>query len=542
MTDQTTPLKYTNGTIPNDPRAAEADLFKLVASCYADPLRFVKAMYTWGEGELRGWDGPDKWQEEFLVNWGEQIKKRGFDGVHAVMPILDATVSGHGIGKSALVAWIIQFIMSTRPYATGTVTAGKLVQLETKTWAQLAKWHSLSVNKHWFRWYGTRNNLAFRCILEDEHGESLENRWFCTGQTCKEENSDSFQGQHAANATSFYIFDEASAVPDAIWEVADWGLTDGEPMWFVFGNPVKNTGRFYECFHGREEKNRWVSRQIDSRNAKIPNREMIDGMVAAKGEDSDYIRVRVRGVFPRAGSTQFIAGDSVREAVRREVIPDPMAPLILGVDVARFGDDETVLIFRRGNDARSIPMVTAHGWDTMQTADRVAHEILEKKVDAVFIEGVGVGGGVVDRLKQRGFKVHEVNPGGRANIQSTRGKQKQEFANKRAEFWSKGKEWLEKGCLPADVDLEEELTLPEYEFDASGRLKLEPKKEMKKRLGKSPDRADALLLTFSEKVMPREERDRIPQQAESDYDILKGIPSASPFENTMAEADYDIFG
>ena len=147
------------------------------------------------------------------------VRERGFDGVDAVSPIRMATASGHGIGKSTIVGWLVCWIMSTRPHCIGTVTANTFVQLQTKTWSAIAKWKELCITSHWFEMTGTTM-----------YHKEAPKTWFASAQTCREENSEAFAGQHAANSTSFYIFDEASAVPDKIWEVAEGGLSDGEPM------------------------------------------------------------------------------------------------------------------------------------------------------------------------------------------------------------------------------------------------------------------------------------------------------------------------
>ena len=189
------------------------------------------------------------------------FKDRAFDGTNAVNPILKAISSGHGIGKSTFTAWITLFILSTRPYARGIVTATPSDQLKTKPWAEPGKWHTLAINQPWFVYSNTKGNMTLKHV-------NYSNSWRADGMTCREENSESFSGLHAANSTPFYLFDEASGIPDAIWDVAEGGTTDGEPLWMVFGNPIRNTGRFRECFRkfrhrseerrvGKECRSRW---------------------------------------------------------------------------------------------------------------------------------------------------------------------------------------------------------------------------------------------------------------------------------------------
>lgn len=515
------PERRTAYDIHHDPRRAEEELLDAIAATYDDARAFVMLAFEWGEGELAAFDGPEEWQCKFLDRVSLQVREHGFNGRDAVDPIREAVASGHGIGKSALVAWVILWIMSTRPYCKGTVTASTVTQLETKTWPELAKWHKRAINRHWFAWQGSKNNLRFKCILKDAKGDSVEDGWYTSGQTCKEENSESFAGQHAVDSTSFYIFDEASAVPDKIWEVAEGGMTDGEPMWFNFGNPTRNDGRFRDCFD--KHRRRWNCQQIDSREVRITNKRQIAEWIEDYGEDSDFVRVRVKGQFPRASEYQYIAGDTVDHAFARELMRDPGAARVGGVDIARFGEDDTVFHFRQGLDGRTMPKIRMHGADTMEIADKCAEMLHRYKLDALFIEDVGIGAGVVDRLRQLGygFRVIAVNPGSKASDTN-------KWASKREEMWSKGKDWLDRGCLAADPELRADLIAPMYEFGSNNKIVLESKKATKKRINRSTDHADALMLTFAAEVERRDMGGRGGRQeyAESDYDVTGGLPGS----------------
>lgn len=478
-----------------------------MAALFADPLGFVRYAFAWGQGELADLPGPRAWQAAFLEEIGGQVAQHRFDGRRPVAPILMTTASGHGIGKSALTAWLILWILSTRPGAKGIVTANTADQLRTKTWAELGKWWRRSITRHWFDYAQTRGNLA---LVSREAPET----WRCDALTCREEQSESFAGLHAADSTPFYIFDEASAVPDAIWNVAMGGLTDGEPMFFAFGNPTRNSGRFFETHH--KLRHRWSRRQIDSREVEGTNHDLFAEWVSDFGEDSDFVRVRVRGRFPRSGSLQFIGFDLVEAAMSATPTMVAGAPLILGVDVARFGDDQSVLAYRRGRDARALPWEAYRGLDTMDLAGRVAAAIVTLKPDAVFIDEGGVGGGVVDRLRQLGHRVFGVNfaakPGGGSLAQV--GAAGERYANKRAEMWGALRAWLKAGgVLPDDTDLAAELTALEYGFTHDGAIRLERKEDMKRRGLASPDRADALALTFAQPVGPSRPRDPPPAAA-----------------------------
>ncbi len=237
-------------------RQIDLDLADDAALYYADPLGFVMWAFPWGEAatELQNYAGPDVWQEVELREIGQQVKDRAFNGVDAVLPILRATASGHGIGKSALTSWLILWLMSTRPRCRGTVTANTADQLKTKTWGELSKWLSLCITGHWFVYHNSKGNMNLRHLQNPE-------KWRVDAYTCKEENSEAFAGQHAADSTSFYIFDESGYIPSKIFEVAEGGLTDGEPMFFCYGNPTRNFGRFFECFN--RLKHRWVTKQRD---------------------------------------------------------------------------------------------------------------------------------------------------------------------------------------------------------------------------------------------------------------------------------------
>jgi hypothetical protein len=495
-------------------------LAKEVSRYYADPYGFVLAMFDWDSPELKPFGGPDLWQRNFLNELSLDIKNRGFNGAIAVDPIRKAASSGHGIGKSALVSWLILFIMSTRPYSKGVVTANTSEQLKTKTWAELGKWKKRCLTGRWFDYFSSRGNLS---MVSKTHPEE----WRVDAQTCREENSESFAGLHAANSTPFYIFDEASAVPDKIWDVSEGGTTDGEPMWFAFGNPTRNNGRFYENVFG-SQRHRWDSCTIDSRQVKITNKNRIQEWIDDYGEDSDFVRVRVRGLPPSAADTQFIPKDIVYAAQRRDPIEDPGAPVIVGVDVARFGSDSSVIYTRIGRDGKSIPIKRYTHQDTQELGSRVAEHInwLTDQgygCEIINIDGGGVGGGVVDKLKLMGFAVNEVNFGGSAD-------DKNKFSNKGTEMWYRMREWIRTGCLPKDSGLEQELLGREYGFVSGEKLMLEKKSDMKKRGLPSPDIADAIALTFATNVMRRDmptsrTRNRIMSRtAQSEYDIFDDYP------------------
>jgi hypothetical protein len=471
--------------------AFEAELTEFVADTYDDPLAFVLGAYPWGEpGPLQDHAGPDEWQRDFLLELGKEIRKRKFDGVKPVAPIRVTVSSGHGIGKSVLVAWLVNWIMSTRPNAQGTVSANTITQLQTKTWSTLQKWTKLCLTGHWF----TVNT-------ERMYYTGRKEAWFCSPQSSKRENSEAFAGQHAADSTSFYILDEASAIDDKIWEVAEGGLTDGEPMIFVFGNPTRSNGEFHKVTFGLK-KNRWTQFVIDSRKSRFTNKEQLKEWAQDYGEDSDFFRVRVRGLPPRASDLQFIPSDTVFEAQRRPIAVLSDEPLVAGLDVARGGADKNVFRFRRGADARSIPAIRVPGEQTRDSMRLVtmAAELLDRtfdgrKIATLFIDGTGIGGPIADRLRQLGHKnVVEVQFGAESPDPKC--------ANMRSYMWSRMRDWMPKGCIDTDSTLEIDLTGPSYFHNSRDQVVLESKESLKARGLDSPDDGDGLALTFAAPVKP----------------------------------------
>lgn len=462
----------------------------LLMQTYAeDPLGFVKFSYPWGEpGPLKDHAGPDVWQEAFLKGIGEEVKRNKFDGVHAVPPIRRAVASGHGIGKSVMVAWLVDWIMSTRPHCQGTITANTFTQLETKTWAAIQTWTKLCITAHWF-------TVTSRRMYQNENRDS----WFCAPQSSQEENSEAFAGQHAAGSTSFYIFDEASAIPDKIQEVSEGGLTDGEPMSFLYGNPTRNSGFFYDAAFGRM-RSRWNPTIVDSRQSRFTNKAQIAEWAEDYGEDSDFFRVRVLGLPPSASDAQFIDQARVLEAQRRNVVVLPDEPLIAGADLAWGGGDDNVIRFRRGLDARSIAPIRIKGEFTRdpgvltnRLADVLSKEYDGQRVSMLFLDSAGIAGPIASRLRQLGHKnVQEVNFGSDSPDPKCR--------YMRDYMWQQMKEWLLSGAIDKHHELEADLTGPGIRPDNRQRVWLESKETMKKRGVDSPDDGDALALTFAAPV------------------------------------------
>lgn len=484
------------------------DLIEELAGFSSDPLGFVYFAFPWGEpGELSAATGPEPWQEELLIDLG-----RGIIDLSTAVRL--ATTSGHGIGKSALVSWLILWAMSTFEDTIGVVTANTETQLKTKTWAQLAKWYRLFIGKELFDMTATK-----LCSVDPEH----ENTWRIDMVPWSERNTEAFAGLHNKGKRILILFDEASAIPDLIWEVTEGALTDEdtEIIWAVFGNPTKNKGRFRDCFPGGKFAHRWKSRAVDSREVSLTDKRQIEEWIKDYGEDSDFVRVRVRGIFPRIDASSFISFELATEATTRTAYPSA-DPIVIGVDVGRFGDDPTVIYPRKGRDGVTHAPEVLFKNDTMEVAAKVAATFLRLHATAVMVDSGGVGGGVVDRLRQLRIPVFEVDFGSSADGGDPNDGTK--YANKRAEIWGKMRAWLSTGCIPSrihglEITLVDELTGPAYGLNGKEAIQLESKKEMRKRGVASPNVADALACTFAFDVYAPTsfEQEHLPVHHTEDY-------------------------
>lgn len=458
--------------------AQDLDLARDIGTFYADPLGWVRYAFPWGQAgtRLAEEDGPDVWQEMILDEIGQQVR----DGMKLedALPVLEAVASGHGIGKTALIAWIILWFISTREHPQIIVTAGKQDQLSGKTWREVAKWKKLAICGHWFHWTATKLEHVL-----------FPDTWFAHAIPWSKNAPENFAGTHEKHV--LVIYDEASAIDDCIWETTDGAMTTPGAMWIAFGNPTRTTGRFAQCFG--KFKHRWKNHHVDSRTAKMANRKLLDQWVEDHGEDSDFVRVRVRGLFPRAGSLQFITNDEYAAATKRVAEGYEQFGKVLSVDVARHGDDQSVICKRQGR--KVWPLKRLRIRDLMQLAARIAEVIDEWAPDAVYIDATGMGWGVVDRLHQLGYRQVVGIQTGESGFKPDL------FYNRRAELWYAMREFIQNGGqLPVDPELETELTEPQYGFDSQQRWKLETKKEMKDRDLASPDGADALALSFAAPV------------------------------------------
>jgi hypothetical protein len=463
--------------------ADELALAQDIGSYSLNPTGFMKYAFPW-ESEKLPAPGPRTWQNDI----NGLIEKHFSNPETRHQPIQIAVASGHGIGKSAEIGMLIDWAMSTCEDCKVVVTAGTGTQLATKTAPEVQKWFRLGVNTHW--WDINATSIRVKDPLHQA-------QWRADFITWSVQKTEGFAGLHNQGKRIVIIFDEASSIDDIIWEVAEGVLSDEgtEIIWIAFGNPTRNSGAFYQAITGA---NRWHKRQIDSRTVEGTNKALLDAQIKEWGEDSDRARVRIRGEFPRGGSTQFISGELVAAARKRISEGHQSMPVILGVDVARFGDDRSIICRRQGRKAEFIGKF--YGIDTQNLGGKVQEAIDEEKPDAVVIDGDGIGGAVYDYLKARGYDrkttMVEFHGGGTP-------KDPHKYLNRRAEVWGEMKEWLEGAQIPDDAEIETDLTGPDYGYHPTkGCLALEKKDEMKARGVDSPDLGDSLAMTFAVKVAP----------------------------------------
>lgn len=472
----------------------ELELIADIAGFYADPYGFVLYAYPWGEPgtPLANETGPDTWQRELLDELGAAIARGETPSTALDGAIQAAIASGHGIGKTALIAWLIQWFLSTREHPQVVVTASTETQLRSKTWRELAKWHRMSINRHWFEWTATR----FSHVRYPE-------TWFASAIPWSAQNADAFAGTHEAHV--LIIFDEANAIDDVIWETTEGALTTPGALWIVFGNYTKNTGRFHECFN--RFRHRWAIRhQIDSRTCKKANKGQIEQWIADYGEDSDFVRIRVRGVAPRSGSLQFIPSDLIEAARRFKAQGFETAPKILTLDVARYGDNMTVPGLRQGRRFRLLSKW--RGLDTVQTTGRFKELIDEHKPDAIVVDGDGIGGAVCDMLRAANYHKRDGQDILTEFHGSSTALKPETYYNRRAEVWGECREALKNGMdIGDDLELATDLAGPEYTLQKKGQFDvylLESKEDMAARGLASPDCGDSFAMSFAVKVLAKQ--------------------------------------
>jgi hypothetical protein len=386
--------------------------------------------------------------------------------------------SGHGTGKSAFDAWSILWFLTCYFPCKVPCTAPTAHQLQDVLWSELAKWHrrmpaDLGLE---FEWKSDRFEL-----------KAARSESFAVARTSRPEQPEALQGFHSDHI--LFLIDEASGIPDKVFEVAEGALSTEGAFVVMAGNPTRMDGYFYDSHHRMRE--RWAALHWDGEDSPLVAKDYVDDMAAKYGRDSAIFRIRVKGEF--AGNPDgVIPLDWIESAYRRPVAP--LGPIRWGVDVARFGEDESALAKRQGNTILE-KTKTWSGKDTMQTAGLLKIEYDQTpsnlRPEAICVDVIGIGAGVVDRCRELGLPVVAVNVAETPAVTA-------QYNRLRDELWFEAREWFQRrDCtMPEDEALTAELTLPTFKVLSSGKKQVESKDELKKR-SKSPDRADAFCLTFA---------------------------------------------
>ena len=469
-----------------------------------DPEKFVLFAFPWRQANtpLATHDGPRKWQRDVLRSITAHIAEN--KGAVQMDTLRQAVASGRGIGKSALVSWLILWMLTTRIGSSVIVSANSEAQLRSVTWGELTKWTTMLINSHWWEVSATKLMPAqWLTELVERDLKKGTRYWAAEGKLWSEENPDSYAGVHNMDGMML-IFDEASGIPDPIWSVGAGFFTENilDRYWFAFSNPRRNQGYFFECFNSK--RSFWQTKNIDSRTVEGTDKQVYAQIIAEYGEDSPQAKVEVYGEFPAQGDDQFISPRVVDDAFERPRHNDLTAPIVVGVDPARGGTDSTVIAVRQGRDI--IAVKRFRGDDTMTVVGHVIDAIEEYKPVLTIIDEGGLGYGILDRLTEQRYKVRGVNFGWKA-------KNSIMWGNKRAELWGDMREWLKSASIKTDRLLKNDLTGPKIKPDSSGKIFLESKKDMKSRGLASPDAADAIAVTFAFPLAHREYNPKLPLRA-----------------------------
>jgi hypothetical protein len=392
-----------------------------------------------------------------------------------------------GVGKSTVEAWCIWNFLLTRPNPKIAVTSVSEANLTDGLWTELAKWYQTSaVLRAGFTFSKTR--------IESKSNPEV---WWCSARTWPKSADSSAQADTLAGLHADYllfVLDEVGGIPDAVMATAEAGLSTGiETKLLIGGNPTTVDGPLYRIC--TRERHMWFVQEVNGDPDALDRSPRVDIKWARQqiekfGKDNPWVLVNVYGKFPPSSLNLLIGPDEISAAMRRTVHEAEVkyAQKKLGVDVARFGDDRTILARRQG--LMAFPMDELRNARSFDIAARVMKIKSEWNTDIEFIDDTGgYGAGVVDTLFQSGQTPHGVNFSSRPI--------NNHYYNKRAEMWFEMCEWIKRGgCLPNDPELARELTCATYTFK-NGKLIIEDKDQIKSRLGFSPDKADALALTFA---------------------------------------------
>ena len=426
--------------------------------------------------------GPAQWADEILgANPTTQQREAG---KRIVANRRVSIRSGHGTGKSAFLAWCILWFESCYYPSKIPCTAPTSHQLRDVLWSELALWHRKLHQKlpqlaKEFQWTQERFFLL-----------SAPQESFAVARTSRPEEPEALQGFHSENL--LFIIDEASGVDDKVFEVAEGALSTDGAYVVMCANPTRSSGYFYDSHH--RMRDRWACLHWSCEDSSLVSRQYIDDMGRKYGRDTDIYRVRVLGEFPKGDIDTVIPLEMLTAALSREMEPIKSYRPVWGLDVARFGTCRTALAKRQAN----IMLEPVKSWwkrDLMEVAGIVANEYDETASDErpaeILVDSIGLGAGVVDRLREIGIPVRGVNVGETASGSH--------YARLRDELWWRARQWFDSKevVIPEDETLIGQLSTVRYSYLSTGKIKVEGKEEMQKRGVDSPDEADAFILTFA---------------------------------------------
>lgn len=392
-----------------------------------------------------------------------------------------AVKAGHGTGKTAIAAWSLIWFLVTRPFARIPCTSNKEDQIKERLWPEVTKWLRGSPLRKWITIQRTRINM--KGYPED---------WFAKIEAASD--PENLAGYHAKYL--LYIIDEAAGLEDEFAAVINGAVTTEGAKVFMIGNPTKRSGYFYDSF--AKNSDRWATHTISGRNCPLVSDQWVKEMEEEWGKNSDVVRIRVDGKFPKSESDNYVSTELVEKSFNT-VIRRTNGPKILGVDVARYGDDEIVFFGSQGR--KQLEMETFQKQATTEVSGRIIHWVRQKGYQVVNVDVGNMGAGVIDEAREKAEKynlncrIFEIGFG-----QKPPNKQAHMHHKDMTAFmWHNIKSMMkdEVGIdLIADEKLKEQLTNRKYSFDSSGRLKLESKEKMKERGVGSPDRADGCVLSY----------------------------------------------
>ena len=385
--------------------------------------------------------------------------------------------AGHGVGKSTACSWALIWHMVTRYPQKAVVTAPTAAQLFDALFAELKAWINRlpPILRDSFDVFSDK--VAFKAAPESS---------FISARTSSAERPEALAGVHSEHV--LLVVDEASAVPEAVFEAAAGSMSGHSATTILISNPTRNSGLFYKTHH--QLASDWYRLHVSCIGNPLVTEDFVRQIAATYGEGSNAYRIRVLGEFALTDDDTLIGAELVDAAIDRDVTVTEDEPMIYGLDVARFGTDRTALCKRRGNLV--VEIKSWGGLDLMQTVGMVVNEAKLDRPAEICVDTIGLGSGVADRLREQGFNVKDVNVSESSAMNPN--------ANKlRDELWMSAKDWLSTRSvkLPKDDMLRMELVAPRYNFTSSGKLVVESKDSMRKRGQRSPDLADAFCLTFA---------------------------------------------